>query len=68
MEGYNLVMDNASIHHSKELKETFSKRSYHCAYLPPYSPFLPLSKNVEANQKHLSAEIASKMAKWYPIE
>ncbi|EIE86422.1 hypothetical protein RO3G_11133 [Rhizopus delemar RA 99-880] len=31
-------MDNASIHPSKELKETISKRGYHCVYLPFLNP------------------------------
>lgn len=40
MDGRYLVMDNASIHHTKEVKDAVEKRGYAVIYLPPYSPFL----------------------------
>jgi hypothetical protein len=36
---YVLVMENASTHHSSELKEFVSKSSYRLVYLSPYLPF-----------------------------
>ncbi|CDH61235.1 hypothetical protein RO3G_00809 [Lichtheimia corymbifera JMRC:FSU:9682] len=40
MVGKILVMDNASIHHSKDVEEAVEARGYRVIYLPPYSPFL----------------------------
>lgn len=37
MKGFNLVLDNASIHNVATLVE---ERGYQCIHLPPYSPFL----------------------------
>lgn len=40
LQGYYILMDNASIHKSKEVAELISSRGYHCRYIPTYSPFL----------------------------
>ena len=34
---YYLVMDNACIHHTKDIEATIIERGYRCIYLPPYS-------------------------------
>ena len=40
MQGRYIIMDNAPIHTSEEVKTLITSRGYHCVYLPPYSPFL----------------------------
>lgn len=40
MPGRILVMDNASIHHTKEVTEAVETRGFKVLHLPPYSPFL----------------------------
>jgi transposase len=38
--GQYIIMDNASIHKTVDIKSAIEKRGYKVAYLPPYSPFL----------------------------
>ncbi|CEG80826.1 hypothetical protein RMATCC62417_15105 [Rhizopus microsporus] len=52
MKGFYLVMDNAPIHTSDEIRTLIENRDYQCVYLPPYSPelnsieqFLAIVKN-----------------------
>jgi transposase len=40
LKGYYILMDNASIHTSNEVKELITSRGYRYKYFPPYSPFL----------------------------
>jgi len=40
MVGYNIVLDNCSIHHTDLLKELVESCGHKLVYLPPYSPFL----------------------------
>ena len=38
--GYNIVIDNCSIHHTDLLQEIVESCGHKLVYLPPYSPFL----------------------------
>lgn len=40
MAGRYIVMDNATIHKTDEIRNYIQERGYKAAYLPPYSPFL----------------------------
>ncbi|KAG2217079.1 hypothetical protein INT45_013106, partial [Circinella minor] len=40
MDGRILVMDNAAIHKTPEVREAVKKQGFEILYLPPYSPFL----------------------------
>lgn len=40
MQGRYIVMDNATIHKTDEIKYYIKERGYKAIYLPPYSPFL----------------------------
>jgi molybdenum-dependent DNA-binding transcriptional regulator ModE len=40
LKGYYILMDNASIHTSNEVKDMITSRGYRYKYFPPYSPFL----------------------------
>ncbi|EIE77963.1 hypothetical protein RO3G_02667 [Rhizopus delemar RA 99-880] len=40
MKGHYLVMDNAPIHSSADIRKYIYSRGYRCVYLPPYSPEL----------------------------
>lgn len=40
LKGRYLVMDNAPIHTSTDVKNLIASRGYNCMYLPTYSPFL----------------------------
>lgn len=59
-----LVMDNASFHHSKEIKDLVEGRGVVLQYLPPYSPdFNP----IEAFFGHLKKQIR-RQGKWRSSE
>lgn len=40
LHGYYIVMDNASIHKSKDVRDLIEARGYICTFLPTFSPFL----------------------------
>lgn len=40
LNGFYLVMDNASIHNHEENETLITNKGYRCVYLPPYSPEL----------------------------
>lgn len=50
--GSVIVMDNASYHKSKELKELFNSYKIRLLYLPPYSPDLNPIEKIWGNIKN----------------
>ena len=40
LQGYLIIMDNASIHKAPEIRELILNGGYKCVFLPTYSPFL----------------------------
>ena len=47
-----IVMDNASFHRKKQLKEIASRHGFYVLFLPPYSPDLNKIEKSWANLKH----------------
>ncbi|CEG76437.1 hypothetical protein RMATCC62417_11334 [Rhizopus microsporus] len=75
MEGYYMIMDNASIHTAKEIDAMITERGYRCVYLLPYSPelnpieqFWSIVKNkVKRNHFQNTEDLATRILEAYNI-
>jgi transposase len=54
--GQIIIMDNASIHKAKEIRELIEKAGCHLVFLPPYSPDL---NPIEHSWSHMKQKIRS---------
>ncbi len=65
--GTSLLMDNASIHKSAQMKSVFSRKGFNSLFIPPYSPECNPIENVFSSLKHSYRKQAMDFKK-YPID